>query len=142
MTEEKQEPAAVAKAEISVETVGLEQRIEKAVNEYVEKKIESRFSQLEKHLDERTDAIMKAKEIEVEQALRKGFGLENDPVIHQSDLISAIRKAQLETAESAKKTPAPDALTKSTGPDGNAPPMNPFQKMVADYEKSIGVNQA
>jgi ribosome-associated translation inhibitor RaiA len=116
--------------DIKVESIGLEQRIEKAVNEYVEKKIEGRFATLEKALDEKVDAILKAKEIEVEKALRKGFGLETDPVMHQSDIIAYMRKVELEKAETLKKTPA--AIEKA-GPEGAGTAPNPIDNLMKQY---------
>jgi hypothetical protein len=62
----------------------------------------------------------------MEQALRKGFGLEQDPAVHQSDLIAAIRKAKLEVNDSGKKTVA---STEKAGPEGNSKPINPIDNI-------------
>jgi hypothetical protein len=94
--------------------LNLEQRIMGVMKDVIDAKIVA----LEKALDEKIDAILKSKEIEMEQALRKGFGLENDPVIHQSDLVSALRKASLAQSEPSKKTPA---AVEKAGPEGNKP---------------------
>jgi len=108
-------------------SIGLEKRIENVFTELVEKK----FAALEKRLDEKIEGILATKEVEVEHALRKGFGLDTDPVIHQSDLISAIRKAQLEVSPTEKKTPAPNPLEK-TSPDGTKP-----EDWLSKMEKNI-----
>lgn len=111
-TNQKEEKVPLEKATAEA-SVGLEKRIEGVINDYVEKK----FGELSKAIDTKIDTILKGKEIEVEKALRKGFGLDNDPVIHQSDLIAAIRKAQLEVTEPASKAPAPGKLEKAN-PEG------------------------
>lgn len=86
-------------------------RLQKAFDEALDLKLKA----MEKRFDEMIDTKLKALEIEAEHALRKGLGVEADPVIHQSDLISAIRKASLENSE---KTRAP-AATEKASPDGN-----------------------
>ena len=111
------EPAATSEAKTVIGTVekgnlNLEQRIMGVMQDVFDTKIKA----LEVRIDEKIDELLKAKEIEMEQALRKGFGLENDPTIHKSDMIAFFRKAQLESAESQKKTPA--ALEKA-GPSGS-----------------------
>jgi len=83
--------------------LNLTQRIEGVIKDVVEQKL----ALLEKAMDKKIEDLLKTKEVEMELALRKGFGLDNDPVIHQSDLVAAIRKASLETSTPAKKTPAP-----------------------------------
>jgi hypothetical protein len=126
--------AGLQKAVDTVASVGLEQRIERTVNEYVDKKLDARFSSLEKSLDEKIEGIVKAKEIEVESALRKGFGLENDPVIHQSDLIATIRKLELEKADTGKKTPT--AVEKG-GPEGTTQKTDPIDALLQKYEVKL-----
>lgn len=111
-TPKTETPSAEAKA--STAEFNLTQRIEAVIKDALESKLKA----MEANIDAKIEAILKAKEVEVEQALRKGLGVESDPVIHQSDLISAIRKASLETAETAKKTPA---ATEKAGPEGNKP---------------------
>jgi len=128
MTEEKKVETTVIEA-VEKGNLNLEQRIMGVMKDVIDAKIKA----LELALDTKIEEILKSKEIEMEQALRKGFGLDVDPVIHQSDLISAIRKAQLAEGDTGKRTPAPEALTKSTGPDGNLPE-NKFEKMVKDFE--------
>ena len=104
----------------------LTQRIEAVIKDVFNLKIAA----LEKRMDNKIEELLKGKEVEMEQALRKGFGLDTDPVIHQSDLVSAIRKAALENAETGKRTPAP---TEKAGPDGNKT-ADPFDAAV---EKAI-----
>jgi hypothetical protein len=113
MINEEKAPAAEAKAE--ADAMNLTKRIESVIKDVLDAKLKA----LELNMDAKIDAILKSKEIEMEQALRKGFGLEQDPVIHQSDLINAIRKAQLEANPKDKKTEA--SLSKA-GPEGNSKP--------------------
>ena len=104
----------------------LTQRIENVIKDVFSLKIAA----LETRMDQKIEELLKGKEVEMEQALRKGFGLDTDPVIHQSDLVAAIRKAALENADPTKRTPAP---TKKAGPDGNKT-AHPFDAAV---EKAI-----
>jgi hypothetical protein len=94
-----------APAEKAAKTVDLNltQRIDAVIRDVFDLKIAA----LEKRIDTKIEELLKGKEVEMELALRKGFGLDSDPVIHQSDLVAAIRKASLETSTPAKKTPAP-----------------------------------
>ncbi len=94
--------AALVKA-VADGNLTLEQRIMNVMKDVVETKVKA----LEVELDKKIDDILKAKEVEMEHALRKGFGLENDPVIHQSDLIAALRKAALDQGTGEKRTPVP-----------------------------------
>lgn len=124
MMKDENAPAVTAKAES--EAMNLTKRIESVIHDVLDAKLKA----LELAMDGKIDAILKAKEVEMEQALRKGFGLDQDPVIHQSDLISAIRKAQLEVSPSSKKTPA---STEKAGPEGNKTPTNPIDQVFDDF---------
>ena len=104
----------------------LTQRIENVIKDVFSLKIAA----LETRMDQKIEELLKGKEVEMEQALRKGFGLDTDPVIHQSDLVAAIRKAALDNADPTKRTPAP---TQKAGPDGNKT-ADPFDTAV---EKAI-----
>jgi hypothetical protein len=99
----------------------------------VEDVMKAKLDTFEKKIDEKIDVILKSKEVEVEQALRKGFGLEQDPVIHMSDLVKYGRKIGLENSESGKKTPA--ALEKA-GPEGTGKIENPIDAQL----KAFGIN--
>ncbi len=103
-----------APAEKATKDMNLTERLESVIKDVLDLKLAA----LEKAMDKKIEDILQSKEVEMEQALRKGFGLDNDPVIHQSDLVAAIRKAALDNAESAKRTPAPK---EKAGPDGNTP---------------------
>ncbi len=89
---------------------GLTERIFSVIEDALNKKLEA----FEKKIDEKIDTILKTKEVEVEKALRKGFGLEQDPVVHMSELISYGRKLALEKGESDKRTPGKEG----GGPEG------------------------
>jgi hypothetical protein len=108
------DPKTLEKA-VNEGNIALEQRIMNVMKDVFDAKIAS----LEKAMDEKIDTLLKTKEVELEQALRKGFGLENDPVIHMSDMIAYGRKQALEKGETDKRTPAPET---PAGPDGNVEP--------------------
>ena len=112
MTEQTkpESPSAPLEKAAADGVISLEKRIETVITEYVNKAV----GDLEKKIDTMIDTQFKAKEIEVEQALRKGLGIENDPVIHRSDLASALRKASLENVE--KRSPA---AAEKAAPEGN-----------------------
>ena len=93
----------------------LEQRIMNVMKDVFDQKIIA----LEKAIDAKIDALIKTKEVEMEQALRKGFGLETDATLHQSDIPALMRKAALEIADSQKRTP----IAEKAGPEGNKSPV-------------------
>ena len=103
----------------------------------VEEVMNAKLSAFEKTIDGKIDAIVKAKEAEVELALRKGFGLEQDPVVHMSDMISAIRKASLEHAETEKRTPGPE---NKPGPEGTVTP-SALDKLLEEFGVKEGPKQ-
>jgi hypothetical protein len=107
----------------------LTQRIENVIKDVFSLKIAA----LEQRMDTKIEELLKGKEVEMEQALRKGFGLDNDPVIHQSDLVAAIRKAALENSDPAKKTPAPK---EKASPEGNGT-VDPFDAAVEKAVKRL-----
>jgi len=123
MTEEKKaEPAvpdATAKSDLT-----LEQRIMSVMQDVFDVKIKA----LEAKIDGKIDELLKSKEVEMEEALRKGFGLEQDPVVHKSDLIAAIRKAAVENTEKERGV----AATEKAGPEGNKTE-DPFDKMIKPF---------
>jgi hypothetical protein len=132
LTEEKNSEAdkkIVEKAAAATEQ-GLMQRIESVIHDVLEQKLGKAF---DVRVDKMIEEKLKAKEIEVEAGLRKGFGLENDPVIHQSDLVAALRKAALDQTESQKRTPAP---TEKGGPEGNMPE-DEFDKAVKEKMRKL-----
>lgn len=97
--------------------LGLTKRIERTINAYFDK-IEKR---LNKMIDEKMTAIVKAKEDEIEESLRKSFGLDKDAPVHMSDLAEFARKLQLDTAQKSKRVPATKG---SAGPEGNGDETN------------------
>jgi len=123
-----------ASGEVSA-SLGLTQRIERTVQAY--------FAQMEKRLDKAIDEklkkIVEIKEKEVEQQLRKSFGLDKDAPVHFSDLEKFGRKLRLETAESTKRTPAsPGAV----GPEGNLDANKSEQsKAITSLMKEYGVKK-
>jgi hypothetical protein len=119
MTEENK-PAIEQKEE----EFSLEKRIENVIKDVLEVKLKA----LEASMDKKIEEILKTKEVEMEQALRKGFGLEQDPVIHQSDLVTALRKAALEKTDNTRSP----AAAEKAGPEGNKP-KDPFDEMMKPW---------
>lgn len=132
MTEEQKKPEQAKPTETPIEKAvkeekSLEQRIFGVMEDVMNKKL----GEMEHRMDEKIETLLKAKEVEVEKALRKGFGLEEDPVIHMSDLIAYGRKNALEKAETDKRTPAPET---PLGPEGNVQP-TPIDELFAKAKK-------
>jgi hypothetical protein len=92
--------------------------------------MKAKLETFEKRIDDKIESILKAKEIEIEQALRKSFGTEKDPTIHASDLMKAVREEMLKIAETQKKTPA--AIEKA-GPEGAGTAPNPIDNLMKQY---------
>jgi len=109
--ETKPSPPAASEA-VKSKDAPLIDRIMNVMSDVMNKKL----GDFEKKIDAKIDTILKGKEVEIEQALRKGFGLENDPVVHMSDLIEHGRKLALAKTDTDKRTPASET---PAGPDGN-----------------------
>jgi len=80
----------------------------------------ARLDEFKKDMDKKIEDVIKAKEVEFEQALRKGFGLTKDTPLTTSDipnLLGQFRKAALENQEN--RSPTGDPLEKGN-PDGTA----------------------
>jgi len=133
MTEETKKPeqALVPESKGVEKAIKEEQSLEQRIMGVMKDVIDTKLSALEKALDLKIDALLKAKEVEVEKALRKGFGLEQDPVVHMSDLIEHGRKLALEKADTGKRTPAPET---PLGPEGNTQP-TPIDEIFAKAKK-------
>lgn len=92
-------------------TEAFTERLQKAFDEAITLKL----SEMETKFNTMIETKLAALEIEAEQVLRKGLGVEQDPVIHKSDLIAAIRKATVENTEKQKAT----AASEKASPLGN-----------------------
>lgn len=103
---------AVTTSEVSA-SLGLTPRIERTVKAYF-KEMEVNFKTWMKTEFQRLKA---ESEVEAEEALRKSFGLEKDPVLRRSDLAKMIRATQLKTTDPSKRVSA--SPTTGTGPSGN-----------------------
>lgn len=102
----------------------------------VEEAMKAKLSIFEKAIDKRIKDIVKAKDVEVEQALRKGFGLTKDLPLTTSDipsLLEQFRKAALENQENRSPTGKP--LEKGN-PDGTAK-KDPFDEAVKKKFKEM-----
>jgi hypothetical protein len=88
----------------------------------------------EKAFDAKLAAYAKAADVQDEEVLRRFMGVDKDEPLKKSDLphlISALRKAALETTEPGTRSPASAAAEKA-GPDGNTSE-NPFAKQLKEY---------
>jgi len=102
----------------------------------VEEAMKAKLSIFEKAIDKRIKDIVKAKDVEVEQALRKGFGLTKDLPLTTSDipsLLEQFRKAALENQEN--RSPTGNPLEKGN-PDGTAK-KDPFDEAVKKKFKEM-----
>lgn len=124
--EETTTPATEGEA-IKGKDASLIDRVMNVMQDVMEKKL----GDFEKKIDAKIDVILKGKEVEIEQALRKGFGLENDPVVHMSDLIEHGRKLALAKTDTGKRTPGAET---SAGPEGNVQ-LSEVDKMFAKAKK-------
>lgn len=112
--EEGKDPSATGEVPSDiVASKGLTGRIELVVKEYF-KQMEENFKSWMKTEFQRLKAEADA---EAEEALRKSFGLEKDPVIRRSDLAKFARSAKLNSATQGKRSPASPG---ATGPEGNS----------------------
>jgi hypothetical protein len=112
-------------------TLGLTPRFERVMKDTM-KLFEDR---MEKSFNEMMETKLAALSIEAEQVLRKGLGLEHDPVVHYSELVSAIRKAALENTPPQTKTPL---NTKEKGtPDGDPTTPKTFEEIVKAKLESL-----
>ena len=91
-------------------------------------RIEKAFKEVDRDIDARIKAQVEQLELESERKLRAALGVEEDPVVHQSDLVAAIRKAFLEFSGAKNQAPA---ATEKAGPAGNQPddPFDALEKL-------------
>jgi len=102
----------------------------------VEEAMKAKLATFETEIDKRIKDIVKAKDVEVEQALRKGFGLTKDMPLTTSDipsLLDQFRKAALENQEN--RSPAGDPLEKGN-PEGTTK-KDPFDEAVKKKFKEM-----
>ncbi len=109
--------------------LNLTDKISKVMDDYGSMLI----TQMEVRLQKRIDEVIAATQDELVGAIRKGVGLDEDPVIHLSEVTSVVRKILLDQ-DSGKKT-----LDKGgDGPPG-AGPINPrtfdIEKQYAEMNK-------
>lgn len=95
-----------------VEGMNLTEKVTKMMDEYGTLLIK----QMEARLQTRIDEIVKATQDELVGAIRKGVGLDEDPVIHLSEVTSVVRKMLLEKDEGKQTTDTP-----GDGPGGVKP---------------------
>lgn len=126
----------VGATESVTEDLGLTQRFERTVKAYFDQ-MEDKFKSWMKTEFKRLQA---ESEKEAEEALRKSWGLEKDPVLRRSDLAKLARSMQLETAGHGKKSPASPRT--ATGPEGNVDTNKSTQsKAIEGLLKEYGVKK-
>ena len=88
------------------------------------------MEQMKATLQKQMDSVIKSTQDELVAAIRKGVGLEEDPVIHLSEVSGLVRKMLLEKEAGAGKitTDNPGA-----GPDGSEKPV----EKLFDLDKSF-----
>lgn len=101
-------------AEVKIDTKELPffERIKGFLKDYMDEFERRMTAQMKDHAKQ----IVVNHDKEMDQMLRKEFGLDKDPVVHLSDLKKFARQVQLEAAESGKRTPASPG---TSGPEGN-----------------------
>ena len=100
----------VAWDESQIEGLNLTDKVVKVMDEYGKMLMAQMKASLVKQMDE----VVKATQDELVAAIRKGVGLEEDPVIHLSEVNALVRKMLLEKDE-GKKTEDGEG----GGPDGD-----------------------
>jgi len=92
--------------------LNLSEKISKMMDDYGGMLIE----QMEQRLQKRVDEVVEETQDELVAAIRKGVGLDDDPVIHLSEVSSVVRKILLEKegGEGKKSTEETEK-----GPDGH-----------------------
>lgn len=106
------------------------------IKNIMDEQIEALRRDLTTIIDAKMAGIVKEKEQQIEEGLRKSLGLDPDPVLRMSDLDKFIRKAQLKTAAPGKKTPK----TADPGPEGTLLKTdNPITKLFNDFNQSKGI---
>ncbi len=82
------------------------------------------IQQMEVRLQKRVDEVIKSTQDELVASIRKGVGLDDDPVIHLSEVSEVVRKMILKQSGDGKKT----IEIEKGGPEGQGgkPPVEKF----------------
>jgi len=102
------------------EGMNLTDKITKVMDDYGSMLIK----QMEARLQTRIDEIVKATQDELVGAIRKGVGLDEDPIVHLSEVTSVVRKLLLEKDEGK--------ITTDDG--GEGPPGKPAEGEVRKFD--------
>lgn len=116
-----------------VKDLNLTEKITKMMDEYGTMLIK----QMEVRLATRIDEIVAATQDELVGAIRKGVGLEEDPVVHLSEVTSVVRKMLLEKDE-GKKTGDGEGDGPG-GPETEEPRKFDLEKRFDELSKGRGV---
>jgi len=100
-----------------VKNLNLTEKITKTMDDYGEMLIK----QMEVRLQKRIEEVVASTQDELVGAIRKGVGLEDDPVIHLSEVTSVVRKILLD-GDGGKKT----LEKEGGGPPGDLPETKPL----------------
>ena len=98
------------------------------------------IKQMEARLATRIDEVVAATQDELVAAIRKGVGLDEDPVIHLSEVSAVVRKMLLEKdGGEGKRTPNdPGAGPGGVPPDDGNRPKFDLEKRYSDLQKNRG----
>ena len=110
----------------------LTEKIVAVMNDYGETLIK----QMEARLMTRVDEVVKATQDELVGAIRKGVGLDEDPVIHLSEVTAVVRKILLDAQTPGKKTG--EVAEKREADTGGVPKID-VAKEFEEMKKARGV---
>jgi hypothetical protein len=96
------EPIDITLSRTEASTKGMMAIIEKAINDATNEV----YKRLEKQMIQKVTQIEAKVMRDAERALRKGLGLEVDPVLHLSDMPALLREHQLKQAAKSRRVPA------------------------------------
>jgi len=113
-----------------VKDLNLTEKITKVMDDYGSMLIK----QMEVRLATRIDEIVKATQDELVGAIRKGVGLDEDPVVHLSEVTSVVRKLLLEKDEGKKTTDGDEAGPEGKPVEGELPKFD-LEKRFEDVTK-------
>ncbi len=103
-----------------LEGMNLTDKVSKVMDDYGKMLI----TQMEARLQKKIDDVIKSTQDELVASIRKGVGLDDDPVIHLSEVSEVVRKMILKQSGDGKKT---NEIEKGgPGGQGEKPPVEKF----------------
>jgi len=112
----------------------LTEQISELMKEYGKTLSEQIKSDIKKEMDKVVEDTKK----EAVEAIRRGIGLDKDPVIHLSEVEGMVRKIVLENTESGKRTETVTKDKPAEGPAAEKPPVKPATEIFDELMKKKG----